>query len=87
MYDSCYCNSSALGLGQNAYVILKFTSADQAVTKLYWIGGMLMASGTSLIFIIAINLLRKEPELRARSLRQGPGRVEYFAMNNFSLDD
>lgn len=64
MYDSCYCNSSALGLGHKAYVLLEFTNDEQTATKLYWIGGMLMASGTSLFFIIAINLLKKEPESR-----------------------
>lgn len=62
IYDNCYCNSSVLGLGRAAYAVLEFTSEDQKLTKLYWTGGMIMATGTALLFISAVNLLMKQPE-------------------------
>ena len=64
VFDTCYCNASVLGLGSKAYAVLNMTPEDQTLTKAYWTAGMIMASGTALVFIAAINLLLKRPEQR-----------------------
>lgn len=55
--SNCYCKAAALGLGNQAYAIL----GEVPAAKRYWAGGVIMASGTALAFIIAINILRKQP--------------------------
>ncbi|KAM6492277.1 hypothetical protein JOM56_012001 [Amanita muscaria] len=67
IFDNCYCNAAVLGLGSKAYAVLHITPEDQKLTKAYWTAGMMMASGTALVFIAAINLLLKRPEQRSSS--------------------
>jgi hypothetical protein len=38
-YDRCYCNSSVLGLGKNAYDVITLLDSDIGVMKGSWIGG------------------------------------------------
>ncbi|KAM6492326.1 hypothetical protein JOM56_012050 [Amanita muscaria] len=66
VYDNCYCNASVFGLGSKAYAVLHLVDEDIKLTKLYWASGMIMASGTALVFISTINLLMKQPEPRIR---------------------
>ncbi|KIL54990.1 hypothetical protein M378DRAFT_18353 [Amanita muscaria Koide BX008] len=53
---------SVFGLGNKAYAVLHLVDEDIKLTKLYWALGMIMASGTALVFISTINLLMKQPE-------------------------
>lgn len=80
VYDSCYCRSSFPGFGNNkAYIKLKYSEDDNRLVNLYWIGGMIMVSLVSLLFIIAINLLKRRPEPRVGSLEQA---YEEYVMVN-----
>ncbi|KIL57578.1 hypothetical protein M378DRAFT_16145 [Amanita muscaria Koide BX008] len=69
--SNCYCQTSALGLGSKAYGSLVYTPEQEDAAKLYWAGGIIMASGTALAFIIAINILMKQPIARTRVIHGG----------------
>ena len=64
VYDNCYCNCSVLGLGNKAYAVLHYTDEDEKLVRLCWAGGMIMSLGGALLYICAINLLRKQPKGR-----------------------
>ncbi|KAI0033216.1 hypothetical protein K488DRAFT_85137 [Vararia minispora EC-137] len=49
-YDRCYCNSSVLGLGKNAYDVLTFLDSDVTAMKAAWIGSIVLALGTAALF-------------------------------------
>jgi hypothetical protein len=49
-YDRCYCNSSVLGLGKNAFNVIALVPGDAAAVHAAWIGGFVLAAGVALIF-------------------------------------
>ncbi|KIL62888.1 hypothetical protein M378DRAFT_107865 [Amanita muscaria Koide BX008] len=69
-YNTCYCNSSVLGLGTKAYAILSFSSAQMTTVISYWTEGMLMALGTAFLFIAAFNVLKQSPDMPLNALGQ-----------------
>ncbi|KAF8996104.1 hypothetical protein BDQ17DRAFT_1392086 [Cyathus striatus] len=56
-YDTCYCNSSVLGLGSSAYNVIILVKDDLSSMRFAWSCGVGLAGGTAAIFIIFINLL------------------------------
>ncbi|KAG0696829.1 hypothetical protein DFH29DRAFT_181933 [Suillus ampliporus] len=58
IYDNCYCNSSALGIGVNdAYYIVMTGSLDLGQTKAAWFGALALSCSVSLGFIFFMSLL------------------------------
>jgi hypothetical protein len=67
--NRCYCNTVAFGLGGKSYGALVETAEQLEVAKSYWVGGIAVASGVALIFVIIINVLMKRPQLGASQRR------------------
>ncbi|KAJ7176500.1 hypothetical protein C8R46DRAFT_1346538 [Mycena filopes] len=55
-FDRCYCNSSVLGLGSFAYDVIQLVPADIATMKAAWIGGVALAGGSCILFVLFVNL-------------------------------
>jgi hypothetical protein len=49
-YDRCYCNSSVMGLGKNAYNVISLVPGDAGGVHAAWIGSFVLAAGVALIF-------------------------------------
>ncbi|KAL0572972.1 hypothetical protein V5O48_008986 [Marasmius crinis-equi] len=65
-YDSCYCDGGVIGLGEErAYVASEFTKDDISTVQGPWIGGVLLAVGTSVLFLLFINLMRQSPKAKS----------------------
>ncbi|KAJ7439336.1 hypothetical protein FB451DRAFT_1344268 [Mycena latifolia] len=60
-FDSCYCNSSKLGLGSFAYYVIDLVSADLTTMKTAWIGGVALAGGCSILFVAWVNIFINPP--------------------------
>ncbi|KAF9233589.1 hypothetical protein BU15DRAFT_53665, partial [Melanogaster broomeanus] len=58
VFDRCYCNSSVLGRGTDAFSIIVILGRDVAQTRAAWIGGFALASLCSFFFVGFIYLLR-----------------------------
>ncbi|KIJ64196.1 hypothetical protein HYDPIDRAFT_28639 [Hydnomerulius pinastri MD-312] len=56
-YDRCYCNSSVLSRGSQAYDIVVILYSDVTLARGAWIGALVLASMCSLIFVGTIFLL------------------------------
>ncbi|KIJ48706.1 hypothetical protein M422DRAFT_162327, partial [Sphaerobolus stellatus SS14] len=56
-FDRCFCKSSVFYLGDRAFAVLAFTQSDLASIRIAWIGGVVLAGGTTLVFVIFVNLL------------------------------
>ncbi|KAM6492620.1 hypothetical protein JOM56_012344 [Amanita muscaria] len=69
-YNTCYCNSSVLGLGTKAYAVLTYSTAQMATVISWWTVGMFMAAGAACVFVIAFNVLKQLPEMPLNSLDQ-----------------
>ncbi|KAL1672466.1 hypothetical protein EV122DRAFT_294853 [Schizophyllum commune] len=61
VYDSCYCNSSALGLGSKAYTIIDYSKELAAIHKTQgiWVASLTLGIGSVLTFLGAIWLYLK----------------------------
>ena len=61
VYDSCYCNSSALGRGSNAYTIIDYSKELAAIhqTQGIWVASLTLGIGSVLTFLCAIWLYLK----------------------------
>jgi hypothetical protein len=56
-YSTCYCNSSVLGRGaQYAFNIIA-PGYDYDGTRAAWIGGIILASGYAMLFLLALHLI------------------------------
>ena len=62
IFDTCYCNGAVIGLGKHAYVMLQVTQDVVDAVKVAWAGGLILSSLTAILFVLALNLLRKNPE-------------------------
>ena len=96
--NSCWCNSSKLGLHSKAYTVIAYTSDVLLNIKIAWAGGLMMSFLTAALFLLAINLLRKRPtsksfslpddleltELRERSRRRSPTTMTEAVENGFN---
>ncbi|KIJ64186.1 hypothetical protein HYDPIDRAFT_181885 [Hydnomerulius pinastri MD-312] len=51
-YDRCYCNSSVLSRGSQAYDIVVILYSDVALARGAWIGALVLASMCSLVFVV-----------------------------------
>ena len=60
-YDRCYCNSSVLGLGKNAYNVITLLPSDVGGVQAAWIGGFVLAAGVSIIFAGFVAVLIDPP--------------------------
>ena len=61
LIDSCWCNSSKLGLRGGAYTVITYTNDFLYDIKMAWAGGLIMSLLAAAAFLLAINLLRKRP--------------------------
>ena len=61
LIDSCWCNSSKLGLRGGAYTVITYTDNFLKGVKMAWAGGLIMSLLAATAFLLAINLLRKRP--------------------------
>jgi hypothetical protein len=59
VYDRCYCNSSAMGLGKYAYYIID--RVDVASMRPAWIGGFFLGAGAAMIFAGFVTLFIDPP--------------------------
>ncbi|KAL1723902.1 hypothetical protein EV715DRAFT_285961 [Schizophyllum commune] len=61
VYDSCYCNSSVLGRGSNAYTIIDYSKELAAIhqTQGIWVASLTLGIGSVLTFLCAIWLYLK----------------------------
>jgi hypothetical protein len=55
-YDRCYCNSSVLGLGAQAFNVIILNHEDITGMKGAWIGGAFLAASSAVIFVGFVNL-------------------------------
>ena len=55
-YDRCYCNSSVLGLGKNAYNVITLVPGDVGGLHAAWIGGFVLAAGVATIFALFVTV-------------------------------
>jgi len=55
-YDRCYCNSSVLGLGKNAYNVITLVPGDVGGLRAAWIGGFVLAAGVATIFALFVTI-------------------------------
>ncbi|KAJ7832192.1 hypothetical protein B0H13DRAFT_2256539 [Mycena leptocephala] len=60
-FDRCYCNSSVLGLGRLAYDVIQLVPADISALKTAWIGGVALAGGSSILFVVFVNIFINPP--------------------------
>ncbi|KAL0581297.1 hypothetical protein V5O48_000780 [Marasmius crinis-equi] len=59
-FDRCYCDSSVIGRGaDNAFNVIKLLPGDVSSMRDAWIGGVVLAIGSSLLFVVYINLMIK----------------------------
>jgi hypothetical protein len=49
-YDRCYCNSSVMGLGKQAYDVILLVPSDVGSMRTPWVGGFVLAAGAAMIF-------------------------------------
>jgi hypothetical protein len=57
VFSTCYCNSSVLGRGaRRAYDVIA-PGYDYDITKAAWIGGIVLASGYAVLFLLALHLI------------------------------
>ena len=60
-YDQCYCNSSVMGLGKHAYLIVYLVSVGVGGMLTAWIGGFILAAGAALSFAGFMTLFINPP--------------------------
>ncbi|KAJ7653297.1 hypothetical protein DFH06DRAFT_531204 [Mycena polygramma] len=60
-FDRCYCNSSVLGLGSFAYDVIQLVKTDISTMKTAWIGGVALASGSAILFVVFVNIFINPP--------------------------
>jgi hypothetical protein len=69
----CYCKTVCLTLGSKAYGTLVETVGQLEEAKTgYWVRGITMA-GTALAFMVAVNILLKQPEPRREASQKKYG--------------
>ncbi|KAF8996106.1 hypothetical protein BDQ17DRAFT_1364729 [Cyathus striatus] len=56
-FDRCYCNSSVFGLRSRAYNVILPRMEDLSGMRAAWIGGVGLAGGSAIIFIVFVYLL------------------------------
>ncbi|KAK1225417.1 hypothetical protein PQX77_011642 [Marasmius sp. AFHP31] len=57
-FGSCYCDGSVLGRGADkAFVVIELLDPDVKYMVTGWIGGMVLGVGTSILFIVFMNLI------------------------------
>ncbi|KAJ7856704.1 hypothetical protein B0H14DRAFT_2752481 [Mycena olivaceomarginata] len=56
-FDRCLCNSSVFSLGTRAYNAIDLLPSDIAGLNAPWIGGVALASGSSILFMGFVNVL------------------------------
>ncbi|KAJ7219902.1 hypothetical protein GGX14DRAFT_532680 [Mycena pura] len=56
-FDRCLCNSSVFSLGKNAFNAIDLLPSDIVGLNAPWIGGVALASGTSILFMGFVNIL------------------------------
>ena len=58
IYDNCYCNSSALGLGvDNAYVVVFRSDSQVHVITAAWLGALALGCCSSGLFMLVMSVL------------------------------
>ncbi|KAL0574342.1 hypothetical protein V5O48_007624, partial [Marasmius crinis-equi] len=62
VYDRCYCGGSVIGRGKHAFVSLKLLEEDIATLRGPWIGAVLLAVVTCVLFSVFVNLMRQSPK-------------------------
>ena len=61
--NTCYCASDVLSLRDRGYAMIEFTADIAKRTVVAWAGGLVFSSLIAVLFLLAICLLRKHPEL------------------------
>jgi hypothetical protein len=57
IFDCCYCNSSVLGRGAEfAFNVIEWTHGDYLSVRGVWIGGVVLAAGSSIVYLGFVNL-------------------------------
>ncbi|KAG7095066.1 hypothetical protein E1B28_005856 [Marasmius oreades] len=57
-FSRCFCNSSVIGRGAaKAYDVIQFLAPDIVDMKMAWVGGLVLATGSAVLFILFINLM------------------------------
>ncbi|KAJ7621063.1 hypothetical protein FB45DRAFT_928236 [Roridomyces roridus] len=60
-FDRCWCNSSVFYLGKRAYNVIDVTSHDVAALNAPWLGGVALACGCAVLFLVFVNVLINPP--------------------------
>lgn len=61
IFNSCYCNSSVLGLGSKAYTVIIFNQGDMQSLTGAWIAGVLLAVGCASGYVGFVNMYIDPP--------------------------
>ncbi|EGN91772.1 hypothetical protein SERLA73DRAFT_118209 [Serpula lacrymans var. lacrymans S7.3] len=57
VFDTCFCNASVFGRGKSAYSVVYPAIGALDSTRKAWIGGLVMASGCAVGFVLFVNLV------------------------------
>ena len=60
-FSRCYCTSSVLGWGARAFGAIEFDHDDIVGIKAACIGGVVLATGTAMIFVAFVNYFLRVP--------------------------
>jgi hypothetical protein len=61
VFDNCYCNSSVFYLHDHAYNVIALLPGDVTSVKSAWVGGLFLAGGTAIIYVLFVNVLIDPP--------------------------
>jgi len=61
-FNRCYCNSSIFYWGARAFTLIDPSPYDHAYMRKGWTGGVVLASGSVLVYLVFVNLFIN-PEL------------------------
>ncbi|KAF8199272.1 hypothetical protein K438DRAFT_1905951 [Mycena galopus ATCC 62051] len=60
-FDRYYCNRSLLGLGRSVYCVMQLVDADISPMNTARIGGVALAGGSSILFVVFMNIFMNPP--------------------------
>ncbi|KAF8801073.1 hypothetical protein BYT27DRAFT_7174661 [Phlegmacium glaucopus] len=60
-FNRCYCNSSVFWLRDHAYNVITLSQDDITSLRSVWIGGVSLAAGTAVLFVLFVNVYIDPP--------------------------
>ena len=61
VFDNCYCNSNVVWLRDHAYIVIALLPSDVAIMKNAWVGALFFAGGTTIIYLVFVDVYINPP--------------------------